>query len=246
MRFLVGALLLACVASPSMATVFNSGTVSAGASVTIGGVTDSFSTGPSSTVVPGTIGSLSFGVKSDDAGNFVNASHRVQATWASADAGTIDIQWGWQSAVSGVSSAVDTNLTRADWTYNFTATGNGTFSGNYRVTGQGNNTFGLQPIYGDEDVPFGPYGGDVFDPTGSGSFSIGLVSGQTYNMRFRNNGNVSSGNGYTADGSARAIIDWKIAYNNVGGVPEPTSWAMLITGFGLVGATARRRRAVAA
>jgi hypothetical protein len=29
---------------------------------------------------------------------------------------------------------------------------------------------------------------------------------------------------------------------NVGGVPEPTSWAMLITGFGLVGAAARRRR----
>ncbi|WP_235902895.1 PEPxxWA-CTERM sorting domain-containing protein [Sandarakinorhabdus oryzae] len=30
------------------------------------------------------------------------------------------------------------------------------------------------------------------------------------------------------------------------GVPEPASWAMLITGFGLVGAAARRRRAVAA
>lgn len=28
----------------------------------------------------------------------------------------------------------------------------------------------------------------------------------------------------------------------VGGVPEPASWAMLIAGFGLVGATARRRR----
>jgi hypothetical protein len=31
-----------------------------------------------------------------------------------------------------------------------------------------------------------------------------------------------------------------------GGVPEPASWAMLIAGFGLVGAAARRRRAVAA
>jgi hypothetical protein len=34
----------------------------------------------------------------------------------------------------------------------------------------------------------------------------------------------------TADGGA------------VGGVPEPASWAMLIAGFGLVGAAARRRR----
>ncbi len=31
-----------------------------------------------------------------------------------------------------------------------------------------------------------------------------------------------------------------------GGVPEPASWAMLIAGFGLVGAAARRRRVVAA
>ena len=30
------------------------------------------------------------------------------------------------------------------------------------------------------------------------------------------------------------------------GVPEPTTWAMLIAGFGLVGATLRRRRMAAA
>ena len=29
-----------------------------------------------------------------------------------------------------------------------------------------------------------------------------------------------------------------------GGVPEPTSWALMITGFGLAGATLRRRRSV--
>jgi hypothetical protein len=34
--------------------------------------------------------------------------------------------------------------------------------------------------------------------------------------------------------------------NAVDGIPEPTSWAMLIAGFGLVGASARRRRTVAA
>ncbi len=32
----------------------------------------------------------------------------------------------------------------------------------------------------------------------------------------------------------------------IGAVPEPQSWAMLIAGFGLVGATMRRRRSVAA
>jgi hypothetical protein len=219
--------------------------VSAGAKVTLDAAIDGFSTGPSNTVAPGSIASSSFGSLNDGNGNSVSASHYVQATWASADAGTIDVQWGWQSATSDVYTEINTNVTIADWTYNFTATGNGTFSGNYRVTGMG-DTFGLQPIYGADDVPFGPYGGDVANPTGSGAFSIALVNGQTYNMRFYNYGNISSGAGVTADGSARALIDWKIAYNNVGGVPEPTSWAMLITGFGLVGATARRRRAVAA
>ncbi len=33
---------------------------------------------------------------------------------------------------------------------------------------------------------------------------------------------------------------------NIGGVPEPTSWALLIAGFGLTGAALRRRRQVAA
>ncbi len=34
-----------------------------------------------------------------------------------------------------------------------------------------------------------------------------------------------------------------LARSGLGAVPEPTSWAMLITGFGLIGATQRRRRA---
>lgn len=32
----------------------------------------------------------------------------------------------------------------------------------------------------------------------------------------------------------------------VGGVPEPTTWALLVGGFGLVGVAARRRRTVVA
>jgi hypothetical protein len=34
--------------------------------------------------------------------------------------------------------------------------------------------------------------------------------------------------------------------NPPGGIPEPATWAMLIAGFGLVGAAARRRRAALA
>ena len=35
-----------------------------------------------------------------------------------------------------------------------------------------------------------------------------------------------------------------VAINSLGGVPEPASWAMLITGFALIGAGQRRRRTV--
>ncbi len=41
------------------------------------------------------------------------------------------------------------------------------------------------------------------------------------------------------------IYDTALGQNEIGGgVPEPTSWAMMIAGFGLVGAAMRRRAAV--
>ncbi len=42
------------------------------------------------------------------------------------------------------------------------------------------------------------------------------------------------------------IATYTGAVFNVGSVPEPANWAMLIAGFGMTGATMRRRRAVAA
>ena len=46
------------------------------------------------------------------------------------------------------------------------------------------------------------------------------------------------GNSWSVTGYDRAFRTWVEA----GAVPEPASWAMLIAGFGLVGAMARRRR----
>jgi len=41
------------------------------------------------------------------------------------------------------------------------------------------------------------------------------------------------------------VID-NVTFDEVGGVPEPSAWAMMIMGFGGVGALMRRRRAIAA
>ncbi|WP_235902787.1 PEPxxWA-CTERM sorting domain-containing protein [Sandarakinorhabdus oryzae] len=62
-----------------------------------------------------------------------------------------------------------------------------------------------------------------------GSFSFSVNPGDTYGFYVR-----------TTDGQlGRGQITADIT---PGGVPEPASWAMLIAGFGLVGAVARQRR----
>ena len=243
MRAVVMGIILAGLASPAVATTLINGKVDAVAFVGLGNATDSFTTGPSSTAVPATVQSV--GLASVSSGNY-QASASVTATgiWTSADAGTIDIQWGWTStsAGSGLLTQLATNFAIPNWSYTFTATGDGSFDGRYTVTGSG-ATFGLQPIYGSDDLPFGPYGGDVADPTGAGSFSVALVNGLTYTMALYNFGNLTSQEGIDTSGSARALIDWTITYDVL---PEPATWAMLITGFGMVGGAVRRRRVVAA
>lgn len=56
--------------------------------------------------------------------------------------------------------------------------------------------------------------------------------------------------GYIQEGQLKTIISFNtdhqaFAYAIAGGVPEPATWAMMIMGFGAIGATIRRRRATA-
>ncbi|OYQ28679.1 hypothetical protein CHU93_08960 [Sandarakinorhabdus cyanobacteriorum] len=60
---------------------------------------------------------------------------------------------------------------------------------------------------------------------------ITLTTGGRGNLRGEANANVNG--------------TFVIQYSYLDPVPEPASWAMLITGFGLIGATARRRRVIA-
>jgi PEP-CTERM motif len=75
-----------------------------------------------------------------------------------------------------------------------------------------------------------------FNP-GSPAF-FGLTSDrQILSIAFGPNGGTTQSGGFAID---------NLTIGAAGAVPEPASWAMLIAGFGLVGATARRRRAVTA
>lgn len=54
---------------------------------------------------------------------------------------------------------------------------------------------------------------------------------------------ILANRGYTFDTAQVFALD---GLANLGGIPEPQTWAMMIAGFGIVGAAARRRRKVAA
>lgn len=168
----------------------------------------------------------------------VTSFARVDATWESARAGTIEIDWGWDVASEGsdLETAVRTGLAPlvagwpANWSYSFTATRDGAFVANWTQEYFG-ESFGLNPLR---------FNGLFLSPDG-GTLVVPLVAGETYALVFHNLGNAFSPAGFDRFGETAVRLDWSILL-----VPEPATWAMMIAGFGLVGATLRRRRFAAA
>jgi hypothetical protein len=91
-----------------------------------------------------------------------------------------------------------------------------------------------------------------WSPVGSGCFADGcgytdwigmnytFAEAGNFRLRFGvvNSGDFNFDTGLAYDG---ALIDGEV----IPGIPEPTTWAMMIIGFGLVGFAARRRPAIA-
>lgn len=85
------------------------------------------------------------------------------------------------------------------------------------------------------------------DNGAGGSFTAPFVVGNNVVEVFYNNNNagINAGNGPLTGGPGELQFLGTISYD-VTAVPEPQSWALLVAGFGLVGAAMRRRAAVAA
>ncbi|WP_313670344.1 PEPxxWA-CTERM sorting domain-containing protein [Sandarakinorhabdus sp.] len=125
---------------------------------------------------------------------------------------------------------------------------NGSFTLHFDQTTFGNANgvggVGLDITFNDGSLPysalvtFGNSDTQLFALQADAASFWGLTSDrQIRSIAFGPNGGITTNGAFQID---------NLTIGASGVVPEPASWAMLIAGFGLVGATARRRRAVTA
>lgn len=143
--------------------------------------------------------------------------------------------WGGVTAASGnYYGFVQTTHTLQQ---TFTATESGTATANWIDTNRagygGLQSYNVWIDSGMTSQQIGSFSTAVGGWVSRLSSSFTLLNGQNYTLRFTGLATVDS----------TAFID-NVALNVTpsAAVPEPASWAMLIAGFGFVGAAARRRR----
>jgi len=249
---------LALAAQPAAAAVAVSGELNIAANAYIAqGPTVTVTDTQSWNNVPATLNVTATAVATDgvhlDHNDKVTSFGTAQATWASANTGSVAFtNYGWDFSVKNpapLDNGADLDANRpgdgTDWAYTFQATGDGVFQMNYNVTATGtkDGLFGWGIYF--NGVSVGPdlsnpatFG---VDPTTSGVIIQAVTAGQFYTVDLLGNPNIEA-NGqrfFTGemDGLSTGISPSAAACRS------RRPWAMMLAGFGGMGALLRRRRA---
>jgi PEP-CTERM motif len=155
----------------------------------------------------------------------------TSANWANPGRGTIDSTFSYDLQSNGFSFPASVTA-NSNWIYIFeTGPSRSVLSGSWNLSGD-IAKLGSLSLYDNGNG----IGLNLLTP---GTFSVPLAANTRYGLTTDLGFSDSSPTGL--DGVARATshIEWSI-----NAVPEPASWAMLIAGFGLTGASLRCRRAL--
>ncbi len=120
---------------------------------------------------------------------------------------------------------------------------NGTAITGTGIFGPGNGFFFFDPA-----GPSTPYAFAYGNGAVNASFSAPFVVGTNTISIIVNNNNagINTGNGGLTGGPTNLAFTGTVTFDAAPGVPEPANWMMLIAGFAMVGAAARRRVAMVA
>jgi hypothetical protein len=158
------------------------------------------------------------------------ANSFTTASWDRPDLGFVLVNVGWFSNNGGSGDATYVGAL-AGWSYRF-QTGS-------RAVLQASWTY---------DITGAPEGINAMLISGNaltqminsaGQISVPLAANSVYDLNVAISGEGVAPGGLDQEVTAQGLFNWSIS-----AVPEPESWAMLISGFGLVGASLRRRRAI--
>jgi hypothetical protein len=189
------------------------------------------------------------------AGDFNEAAGLGSATWASPSSGAVSLDDTYlllaQKEVPvgfGLTSLCpwDCLAVGHDWAYSFETSEPGAVTIDYDVIAGSMPAIGDDPMQGWALTVIGlPNGGgfldDAFTPMGDGEMTFNLPAGE-YTMELDLVvPDFSSDDPIVESGSETGQFDWSISQTPLAPVPEPATWAMLLTGLGGLGAMSRIR-----
>lgn len=185
----------------------------------------------------------------------VQVGGSAAADWASADAGQVRFSdFGWTRSGSGgwaLTSLCGTGcgMDPPAWSYSFVATANGGFHMNYDILARSDDQYGLLGwqffVNGQGDNYGAFFDSDAAPLDGqhvTGTLGAPLVAGRAYTIILAPNA-YSLSQLFDRSAYMSGVFDWTITTE---GVPEPSTWALLLTGFFGAGAVVRRARRIAA